>query len=229
MSAGGTTANSSAASGGGGPTTHHRRRFADFLNDHEKSSDHVQIACEDSSGDAGNPESNNSNSSSRCCGGGGGGGAGYHPVLHQHPVIRQLLVRKRMPESVAVELDECLLGLRSISQTLRSRKKMGRTVSGLLLVFVVVSVFLRFSFFASDNGEEVSSRLVLQNFKNEWANAQNIVSETDSLSSSSSGDLIRNRQMKELPVSFFYFFFCFFLILNYILVKFKFLKIPLLS
>nr|GMD43395.1 O-fucosyltransferase 19-like [Ipomoea batatas] len=199
MSAGGTTANSSAASGGGGPTTHHRRRFADFLNDHEKSSDHVQIACEDSSGDAGNPESNNSNSSSRC-GGGGGGGAGYHPVLHQHPVIRQLLVRKRMPESVAVELDECLLGLRSISQTLRSRKKMGRTVSGLLLVFVVVSVFLRFSFFASDNGEEVSSRLVLQNFKNEWANAQNIVSETDSLSSSSSGDLIRNRQMKELPV-----------------------------
>lgn len=209
MSAGGTTANSSTASGsprfggGGGPTTHHRRRFADFLNDHDKSSDHVlQIAGEDSSDETCNPESNNSNSSSRCAGG-GDGGAGYHQALHQHPVIRQLLARKRAPESMAFVLDECLSGLRSFTQSLRSRKKMGRAVLGLLLVFVVVSVFLRFSFFVSDNVDEVNSRLVLQNFKNEWANAQNIVSESDSSSSSPSfsGDLIRKRQMKELPVS----------------------------
>ncbi|CAH9081959.1 unnamed protein product [Cuscuta epithymum] len=192
MSAGGITATNSSSSGSPRPgvaTTHHRRRFADFItNDLEKSSDHVQIPS-DGFADAG------------MCNNDPNSGGVYH---QEHPAIRQLAARKRIPGGITFRLKEWFLGrLRSISQSLRLTKKTGRRVLGLLLGLAMVSVYLKVSFFMSDNVEEVNgSHLVLQNFKNDWTNAQRIVSESDSSSTAGSAavDLIRIRQMKELPV-----------------------------
>ncbi|KAK4377629.1 hypothetical protein RND71_003925 [Anisodus tanguticus] len=79
---------------------------------------------------------------------------------------------------------------------------MGRTIFGVLLVLVVISMFLKFTMVMNGNVDDVNGRehgiFVLQNFKNDWINAQKIVSETES--SVSSSGVVQKRQMKELPV-----------------------------
>ncbi|KAJ8533923.1 hypothetical protein K7X08_007247 [Anisodus acutangulus] len=63
-------------------------------------------------------------------------------------------------------------------------------------------MFLKFTMLMNGNVDDVNGRengiFVLQNFKNDWINAQKIVSETESYISSSG--VVQKRQMKELPV-----------------------------
>lgn len=202
MSTGGTATNSASGSprvGGGGPTIHHRRPVTD--NDAEKLSDHIQIGFDNYHGDNNNNNTNIINS--------GGGNLHYHHHHHHHPrtIIRYLLACKWVPESLIFRVEEWLLSIGSIMACLGSRKNMGRTILGVLLVLVVISVFLKFSIVMNGdvNGNMMRKEnglFVVQNFKNEWVNAQKIVSETESsVSSSSSGGVARKRQMKELPVS----------------------------
>lgn len=194
MSTGGTSTNSAAGSprmGGGGPTIFHRRPVTDAINDPEKLPDHIQIGVDNYYGD------NNDV-----------GNLHYHHHHHHPPrIIRYLLACKWVPESLVFRVEECLLSTGSIMTCLGSRKNMGRTILGLLLVLVVISVFLKFSIVMNgdDNGNLMRNEngfFVVQNFKNEWVNAQKVVSETESsVSSSSSGEVARKHQMKQLPVS----------------------------
>ncbi|CAN4115975.1 unnamed protein product [Withania somnifera] len=146
-----------------------------------------------------NPEISNNN----CC--------VFHHHHHHHPLIKYLLVRKRMPESIVFRVEEWVLSFCTIMQSLRSRKNM---VFVLLMLFMVASVFFKFSFMMMNgNVEDVNVKgnllkretgiFVLHNFKNDLINAQRVLSETESsslLASSSFGDFMRKRQMKEIPV-----------------------------
>ncbi|VFQ71235.1 unnamed protein product [Cuscuta campestris] len=87
---------------------------------------------------------------------------------------RQLVARKRAPPEDGVNFPG---GLQSTpAPRWRSKRNMRRAVMGILLAFIAVSVFFKFSLSVNDNVEEViNGRLVLQNFKNDWTNAQWIV------------------------------------------------------
>ncbi|MCD7462023.1 O-fucosyltransferase 19 [Datura stramonium] len=206
MSTGGTTTTAAANSDSVSPipsTTHHRRRVADsMMTDAEKLSNHnIGSDYNFSDEDINNPEISNTNINN--CG-------LHHYHHHHHPLIRYLLVRKRVPESIVFRVEEWVLSFGSIMQSLRSRKNMGRTVFGLLLFLMVASVFFKFSFMMMNgNVVDVNGNLlrrengifVLPNFKNDLVNPQRLLSETESSSSSSSSwDFVRKRQMKEIPV-----------------------------
>lgn len=116
-----------------------------------------------------------------------------------------------MPESIVFRVEEWVLSVSTIMQSLRSRKNMGRTVFGFLLFLLVVSVFFKFSFMMMNgNVEDLNGNFlkrengifVLRNFKNDLVNAQRVLSETESSSSGlvSASDFVRKRQMKEIPV-----------------------------
>ncbi|CAH9100987.1 unnamed protein product [Cuscuta epithymum] len=184
-------------SSGGSPAAHHRRHLPEFFSGAEKLPDHGQTH---SSSDA--DDSEYSNGGGRAAGGGGG----------HHPAVRYLLVRKRVPEKIIFRGEEILFNVLTAMQCFRSRKNTRRSVLGMLLAMVVVSAFVKFSFLNNGNSGEVNDGmmrmsergppLVLQNFMNDWSNAQRVVSESQSSSSSSSasGDVVLKRQMKEVFV-----------------------------
>ncbi|KAK4724966.1 hypothetical protein R3W88_027745 [Solanum pinnatisectum] len=199
MSTGGTATNSASGSprvAGSGLTIHHRRPVME--NDPEKLSDHIQIGFDNYYGD----NNNNANIINA-----GSGNLPYHHH-HHHPrtIIRYLLACKWVPESLIFRLEEWLLSFGSIMACLGSRNNMGRTILGILLILVMISVFFKFSIVMNGdvNGNLMSKDnglFVVQNFKNDWVNAQKVVSETQSsVSVSSSGGVARKRQMKQLPV-----------------------------
>ncbi|KAG8376984.1 hypothetical protein BUALT_Bualt09G0121100 [Buddleja alternifolia] len=182
MSSGGTTTNSATnatVNHGGATVTHHRRRAPDPINDQEN--DHVQIPLLDHSKSDIDTEALFSNSN--------GDGVVYQ-LHHHHPAIRYFLSRKRLPEN-------CVLFVRG---ALTSRKNMGRTILMFLLMLVVVSAFLKFSFLMGGGGKIVRTEkeiLFIQNFKNDFSsNAQKAVFDSES----SSGVALQKRQMKEFPV-----------------------------
>lgn len=202
MSTGGTAANSASVIpiAASPTTTHHRRRAADGMSTDPDYS---------FSDDEHNNNNNNTEISNNNC------GVFHHYHHHHHPLIKYLLVRKRVPESIVFRVEEWVLSVCTIMQSLRSRKNMGRTVFVLLMLFMVTSVFFKFSFMMmSGDVEDVNANgnllkrengiFVLHNSKNDLVNAQRVLSETESssslLASSSFGDFVRKRQMKEIPV-----------------------------
>ncbi|XP_009629250.1 O-fucosyltransferase 19 [Nicotiana tabacum] len=211
MSTGGTTTTTTSTTNSAtvipvatAPTTHHRRRITDSMTDPEKSSNHStqHIASSDYNVFSDNNDNNTEIINTNIL--------HYHHHHHHHPLIKYFLVRKKVPENIVFRVEEWVLNVGTIMQSLRSRKNMGRTVFGLLLFFMVASVFFKFSFMMmSGNVEDINGNLmrrengifVLHNFKNDiLANAQKVVSETDSSSSAAAGDFVRKRQMKEIPV-----------------------------
>ncbi|CAA2991971.1 O-fucosyltransferase 19-like [Olea europaea subsp. europaea] len=196
MTNGGTTA----ISAGGSPIYGgaHRRRVVDSINDHEKSSDVIPIGFEHSMNETDSETVNNRNGAGYLCNIGGGS---HH---HHHPAIRHLLARKRVPENWVFLVEELWVVMHSLG----SRKNMGRTILGLLLLMVLVSVFLRFSFTVVVGGlRECGTRcgrtvaiengiLLVQNFKNGWSNAQKAMLDSEA----SSAEAVQKRQMKEFPV-----------------------------
>ncbi|PIN24871.1 hypothetical protein CDL12_02385 [Handroanthus impetiginosus] len=206
MSSGGATtnsANSATQIHGGATLTHHRRRVADSMNDQEeKHTDHVPVVLDHSKSDIDEEALfNNSNNNSNC--------ALYQynslPHHHHHPVIRYFLSRKRLPENWVLCVEECLFSARGAFNSLTSRKNMVRTIFMFLLMMVVVSAFLKFSFgsggAAADGGVTLvtteKEALFIHNFKNDLvSNAHKVVLDSES----SSGGALQKRQMKEFPV-----------------------------
>ncbi|GAA0158763.1 hypothetical protein LIER_38720 [Lithospermum erythrorhizon] len=117
--------------------------------------------------------------------------------------INYLLVRKRLPESWFLALKEFVSSPHWIMHSfLRSKKNMGRIILAFLMILVVFSVFLKFSFMMvgqvdvnKKNGHHKNAFLVLKNFKNDWSNAQRVM-----LDSQSSTDVVHKRHMEEFPV-----------------------------
>ncbi|KAI4356570.1 hypothetical protein L6164_000585 [Bauhinia variegata] len=185
MSSGGPTNSTSTSPKIAGPTNTTRRRVAD-LNDAEKQ----QLY---SSSDLTELEDDIYNGFNA-----GGGGTHHHHHHHHHHnsntnnplyrVIRYLLLRRRIfcciPEYILFGFEHIFLWLAMMAQWLRSGKNMGRKVLGFLILMVVMSVFFKVS--VIDGGVDVNGRrriengqLILRRFKEDWASAQKIVSETE--------------------------------------------------
>lgn len=100
-----------------------------------------------------------------------------------------------------------MLSACGVFNSLTSRKNVGRTVLLLLLIMVVVSAFLKFSFPVGGGGVDDGWKIVrmsekesllIQNFKKDLlSKAQMAVFDSDG----SAGAAVQQRQMKEFPVS----------------------------
>ncbi|OMP03485.1 GDP-fucose protein O-fucosyltransferase [Corchorus capsularis] len=185
MTSGG-TANSS--NGGspiqGGPTTT-RRRVADLptadsdtQNCYSCSDHHHTLPTNDEEAD--NPNGYIPSGSSSC---------GSHYNMQHHPVIRYLLLRKKLlfswvPDAWCLWVDDTCHWAVNMVHSLRSGRNMGRKILGVLLLMAVVSVFLKVSLL-SNHVAEVNGKLkadngllILQTFKEDWSMAQRVVAET---------------------------------------------------
>ncbi|CAN1135013.1 O-fucosyltransferase 19 [Linum perenne] len=104
----------------------------------------------------------------------------------RHPVIRYLLLRRKLffflPEVLLVGVEEGCQRAAAMTQGLRSGKNMGRRIIGALMFMAVVSVFVKV-FLLSHHFDyllEMKGLLILQTFKDDWAMAQRVLSETQS-------------------------------------------------
>ncbi|KAF8396870.1 hypothetical protein HHK36_018505 [Tetracentron sinense] len=109
----------------------------------------------------------------------GSNGGNYHPVM-------RYLIRRRvgcLPESWLLRMESMVLCTILVFQSLRSGKKMGRRIFGILIFLAVALVFVKFSTLSSHvevNGKRKEKGiLILQTFKDDWAMAQKIVTERD--------------------------------------------------
>ncbi|CAN1275646.1 O-fucosyltransferase 19 [Linum perenne] len=122
----------------------------------------------------------------------------------RHPVIRYLLLRRKLffflPEVLLVGVEEGCQRAAAMTQGLRSGKNMGRRIIGALMFMAVVSVFVKvfllshhFDYLLESHnrgdggdvgdgggGKEMKGLLILQTFKDDWAMAQRVLSETQS-------------------------------------------------
>lgn len=204
MSSGGattTTINNPTATANSGvvPVTHHRRRIGDsmadsYSSDNNKNLDHVQIGFDHSS----NYHHDDDDDQQCNCNNGGH----RHRQSAHHPFIRYLLVLKNVPENWVFGIEEIFLNFSDVLHSLRSRKNMGRTLFGLLMMLVVVSVFLKVSLMTNGGQLEVLGNRgrgnngflisTIRNVKNDWNKAQNVLADSER---------IFKRQMTEFPVS----------------------------
>ncbi|CAK9133925.1 unnamed protein product [Ilex paraguariensis] len=175
----------------GGPTTH-RRRVADLMTETEKPADN--IPCKLDHADHENHDTHSDND---------GGHGGCHCHNHQHhPLRRYMVVRKRVPEMWVLGAEDFFFRLCTVWHFSKSRTNVGRIVFGVLMMMLVLSVFVKFSFMGGHlvevNGKVIrreNGLLMLQAFKGDWSYAQRVLSEA------SSGAVIPNlRLMKELTV-----------------------------
>lgn len=106
---------------------------------------------------------------------------------HLHPATRYLLLRARflfcVPEPVFLRVEHVFIWLSGSVQSLRSGKNVGRKIFALLIAMVVMSVFVKVSFIGGGvemNGKSIENgQLILQRFKEDWASAQRVVTETN--------------------------------------------------
>ncbi|KAL1549210.1 O-fucosyltransferase 19 [Salvia divinorum] len=143
--------------------THHRRRAGDGDQDKEKAAgDPAQI------------------------------GDGDEEAIGQTPTIRYVVSRKRVAESWISFGEDCVLSGCAVFNCLTSRKNMGRTVLVFLLVLVMVSVFMKFSFTKIVRKDK--DFLFVHSFKNDLSS--NAVFDSEA----SDAAALQKRQMKEFPV-----------------------------
>ncbi|XP_027337141.1 O-fucosyltransferase 19-like [Abrus precatorius] len=106
---------------------------------------------------------------------------------HLHPVMRYLLHRTRIlfcvPESFFLRVEHLFIWLAGSVQWLRSGKNVGRKIIAALIAMLVMSVFLKMSLLGGGvemNGKSIENgQLILQRFKEDWASAQRVVTETE--------------------------------------------------
>ncbi|CAL5210907.1 unnamed protein product [Lathyrus oleraceus] len=111
----------------------------------------------------------------------------HHVHHHLHPITRYLLLRARIllcvPETFILRLEQFFLWLSGSVQGLRSGKNVGRKIFAVLILMVVMSVFFKVSFIGAGvemNGKSIENgQLILQRFKEDWASAQRVVTETE--------------------------------------------------
>ncbi|ESW05959.1 hypothetical protein PHAVU_010G007400 [Phaseolus vulgaris] len=112
-----------------------------------------------------------------------------HHHHHLHPVTRYLLLRARIllcvPESLFLRVEQLALWVAGSVQGLRSGKYVGRKIFAALIGLLVMSVFLKVSLLGTGvemNGRRFKSiengQLILQRFKEDWAYAQRVITET---------------------------------------------------
>lgn len=92
---------------------------------------------------------------------------------------------------------------------------MGRKIFAVLILMVVMSVFFKVSFIGAGvemNGKSIENgQLILQRFKEDWASAQRVVTETETETETS----MPKRVLERLAVSHYYFLLFFSLFLNH--------------
>lgn len=164
-----------------------------MLNDTDKLLDHAQISLDD--GCVGNPENCNYNNN----------GPQGHNLDQHRPLIRYFLRRnKSVPEGWVLEVEDFLVNFYNLMHSLGSRKNIGRTFIGLLMILAVISVFLKFSILDAlmqVDGKPFSKENdfpFIQNINSNLARAQNVMVES---MESSSDAVLHIRQMTEYPVS----------------------------
>lgn len=160
--------------------THQRRRVAEYTSDQEKdkSADPVQIALEYSKSDL------DSEALFNCNGG------------HHHPAVRYLLMRKRMPENWVLCMEECVLSLWRVLNSLTWRKRMRLMILLLLLMMVVVSSFCLLA--GGGTAAHAAGDFVRLNFMNDFSS--NVKGDFFDSKSSGSSNVGLKRKMKEFPV-----------------------------
>lgn len=183
MSTGGATTKSASGSPRIGGPTAHRRRVADLImSDAEKPTD-----C------TGYPIENDDYNDDTVEGVHGVAAAGHH---FHHPVIRNLFMRKALQEKRVFE----------ILNSLRLGNNLLRTVFGFLIVMVVVSVFLKFSFFMGSqvevNGNYSTTKknvglVIPRMIKDDGGKAERMLA---GLEESSTGSAMPKRVLEKYPV-----------------------------
>lgn len=129
-----------------------------------------------------------------------------HHHHHLHPVTRYLLLRARIllcvPESLFLRVEQLALWVAGSVQGLRSGKYVGRKIFAALIGLLVMSVFLKVSLLGTGvemNGRRFKSiengQLILQRFKEDWAYAQRVITETRNEPS------MPKRVLERLPVT----------------------------
>ncbi|XP_004506640.1 O-fucosyltransferase 19-like [Cicer arietinum] len=181
MSSGGPTTTSSNTSPrvAAGPTTT-RRRVADINNNSNNNVDTEKQQVSSSFSDFSELEQDDVVS---------GTTTHHHAHIHHHlnPITRYLLLRARIlfcvPESFIIRLEQLFIWLYGSVQSLRSGKNVGRKIFAVLILMVVMSVFVKVSFIGGGvemNGKSIENgQLILQRFKEDWASAQRVVTETE--------------------------------------------------
>ncbi|KAL3531739.1 hypothetical protein ACH5RR_005260 [Cinchona calisaya] len=174
-------------SGNGSPVTTHRRRNPDsMINDPDKLYDQIKISV-DQHRCEGNEEECNHNGSR----------------AHNHS-LRYFFLRKNVPESWILGVEDFLLNFCKSLNSLGSRKNVGHTFVGLLMILVVVSIILKFSILDARlqiDGKPFMKEndfFIVQNIKNNFARAQHVISESMAMASSSG--VLHKRQMTEFPI-----------------------------
>ncbi|XP_047181526.1 O-fucosyltransferase 19-like [Vigna umbellata] len=192
MSSGGPTTTSSNTSPrvAAGPTTT-RRRVPDNMNnnavDAEKQLQHQQVSSSFSDFSEVENDENSNHIHTHTHSHAHTHTHAHH--LHLHPVMRYILLRARIllcvPESLFLRVEQLALWVAGSVQGLRSGKHVGRKIFVALIGLLMMSVFLKVSLLGTGgeiNGGRFKSiengQLILQRFKEDWAYAQRVITET---------------------------------------------------
>lgn len=130
----------------------------------------------------------------------------YHNHNHNHhPVIRYLLLRRKLfffvPETWFLTLEDGCHWTATMAQGLISGKNMGRKIFVALMLMAVISVFVKVSFWSEHlEKRRENGLLILQTFKNDWAWAQRVVTETEASVSRTEASMPK-RVLEKFPVS----------------------------
>ncbi|KAK8613176.1 hypothetical protein V6N13_100946 [Hibiscus sabdariffa] len=178
----GTANNSASASGSprqGGPTTTRRRAPDSDTNNSSFVADYYTPVSDDSDEESDNPNGHIPSGSFSL-------GAHY---LQQHLVIKYLQLRRKkllswVPETWFVWVDRPCHWVVNMAQSSRSGRKMGRKILGLLFLMAIISVFIKVSLLSTHvevhgKWRKENGLLILQTFKEDWAMAQRVLSETE--------------------------------------------------
>ncbi|KAK3031362.1 hypothetical protein RJ639_036070 [Escallonia herrerae] len=204
MTTGGATTNSASGSPRLGVPAAHRRRVVDPMSDPERATE-GPVPSESSIDSEGDDVLNSNNVHHHF--------HYHHHYHHHHPVIRYLLLRKGVvPETWVLGIEDFGLRMCTIGHSLKTGKNMGRTLFGVLMVLVVLSVFVKFSFMMGGgggggrhveigNGERYrreKGMLILQTFKDDEAKAQRVLSDVEA--SNGGGASMPKRVLEKFPV-----------------------------
>lgn len=126
-------------------------------------------------------------------------GAHHH---HHHSVM--LIRRKWAPESWVIGIEEAYPRTVAMARSLRSGRHLGRKVTGLLMLMVVLSLFLKVAFLGSSAAEVKGKRenrlFILQTFQEDWALAQKVVTEENTAAESDVEHSVAKRVLERIDI-----------------------------
>ncbi|ONI03610.1 hypothetical protein PRUPE_6G268900 [Prunus persica] len=136
-----------------------------------------------------------------------------HNHYSPHPLMKYLLLRRRaffcVPDTWLPLIEDGFLWTVAMLQMLRSGRNMGRKIFGALLLMAVISVFIRFSLLSHHmevvgEAKRTGGRLlILKSYKDDWAAAQQAVTENQASNSMPQRVLERERLSESEPSTMF--------------------------